>query len=190
MPLVAQGRSVIATISDQYRAGLLPRQISFLTGRKGSSIQLETMYKNFLDELSSKLTRGFFMGSPSSSYHRSIRPTIVLFPEPEAPTIAVCFPAGKLRDRLFKTFTSCLVGYAKLTLSRTISPVQEALGGSSPLVFGCGASIMLKKTPAALAALTAAETGAAILPIDITMAMMDIKTLSLLAHHVLFDSKP
>lgn len=58
---------------------------------------------------------------PSSSYHLSKRQTMVLFPAPDAPTIAVCFPAGKRRHKLSRTLTSALVGYAKLTFSRTMS---------------------------------------------------------------------
>jgi hypothetical protein len=38
-----------------------------------------------------------------SSYQRWIKATIVLFPEPEGPTIAVVFPDWNVRDTLLNT---------------------------------------------------------------------------------------
>lgn len=49
----------------------------------------------------------------STLYHLSMRPTMVLFPDPLAPTKAVVFFGGMLRSSPAKTGTFCRVGYEK-----------------------------------------------------------------------------
>ncbi|KAJ0511593.1 hypothetical protein HanIR_Chr11g0553861 [Helianthus annuus] len=44
-----------------------------------------------------------------------MRDTTVDFPEPLLPTKAIVFPAGTLKEKLFKILTSGLEGYEKST---------------------------------------------------------------------------
>lgn len=55
------------------------------------------------------------MRPPVRVYHRSTKPTIVLFPEPLAPTSAVFLFAGIDREKSFRTVMSGRVGYEKCT---------------------------------------------------------------------------
>jgi hypothetical protein len=102
----------------------------------------------------------------------------VLLPEPDSPTIAVNFPAGKSILKLLRTWKSGLVGYTKLTFSKVISSREDTTGPLKPSVRGCGASIIENKMLAASAAREAAETGADIVPIDITIVIIEVRTLS------------
>lgn len=100
------------------------------------------------------------MGSvPPSSYHRWIRATVVLFPDPLGPTIAVVLFAGMRRVKPFMTLTSCRDGYAKLMFSRTISASVKRSSSLDPVVERVGASMIVKKMDAALIALCAAVNG-------------------------------
>jgi len=51
-------------------------------------------------------TIGLATMSPSNSYHRSMRDTIVLFPDPDGPTMAVILPAGNTSDTSSRTLMS------------------------------------------------------------------------------------
>jgi len=105
---------------------------------------------------------------------------MVLFPEPEGPTIAVILPAGKVTFNPARTFMSGRVGYVKFTFSIVISSAAETSGALDPLVSRAGRSIIAKSRSAELADLAAAERGDAMVPIDMTIIMTDIKTLLLL----------
>ena len=96
-------------------------------------------------------TLSFSFQSPSRSYHLSKSPTIVLFPLPDGPTMAVVLPAGILRFTPARAFTSGRVGYVKLTLVRTMSPFAEisSSGGFLPEVEGMGRSMVVKRVVAA-----------------------------------------
>jgi hypothetical protein len=114
----------------------------------------------------------------SRSYHRSNSPTMVLLPEPDAPTIAVSLPAGKRTLRSSRIQTWGLLGYAKVTDANSISP-WAICGSLRPSVEGLGASMTAKKSAAAPAAFAMATIGAAVLPIDMTIIMTLIITLVL-----------
>ena len=98
----------------------------------------------------------------SRLYHRSSRPTMVLFPEPEAPTIAVVLPASKCMLRLSRTLTCGLLGYANVTESRLMSSRGETSGSLRPVISGFGASMTAKKSVAALEALEILIIGTAV----------------------------
>lgn len=119
------------------------------------------------------------MGPLSSSYHRSISPTIVLLPDPDGPTKAVIFPAWKRRLRLFRIFIPGLDGYAKLTLFKSISPVADTSGSFSPPLLGFGALMTVWKMAEAPAAREAAEMGAVTPRIELVINITDMRTLVL-----------
>src|SRR5271163_3184279 len=81
------------------------------TGVRGSS-GLCLSFSFFLSAFLSLMALGgsLYLFSRSRSYHRSSKPTMVLFPEPDAPTMAVIFPRSNRRLRLSKTFTCGLLG--------------------------------------------------------------------------------
>lgn len=87
---------------------------------------------------------------------------MVLFPEPEGPTMAVTLPAGMRKLRSSRTFTSGRLGYIKLTFSNTISPSIEMSGDLHVLYVVLGESMMVWKIAHASAAWEAAATGALI----------------------------
>src|SRR5437868_11424293 len=102
---------------------------------------------------------------------------MVLFPEPDGPTIAVTLPAGIIRFKLSSTLRFGRVGYMKLTFHRIMSPVADASGCFRPVVTGLGASIPLKSILAAPADRAAADIGAAMFPTPIASIMTHIRTL-------------
>lgn len=58
----------------------------------------------------------------STEYHLSMRPKMVLFPDPLAPTRAVVFFAGMFRLRPVKTAAFRRVGYEKWTSFNPMAP--------------------------------------------------------------------
>lgn len=69
---------------------------------------------------------------PVGEYHLSSSPTMVLFPEPLAPTSAVVLFAGMDKSRPWRTSTVGLEGYAKRTSRISMFPRHSA--GLRPLV--------------------------------------------------------
>jgi hypothetical protein len=69
------------------------------------------------------------------------------------------------------------MGYVKFTLVKRMAPVAVTSGSFKPPMLRGGRSIMRKRMPAAADALAAAERGPAMLPMDMTIIMTDIKTL-------------
>jgi hypothetical protein len=104
---------------------------------------------------------------------------MVLLPLPEAPTIAVCFPFLNFKFRLSNTFTSGLVGYTKFTFSSMISSREDTAGDLIPCVGVDGASIIEKNIPADVAACAAPVIGEAMLDMDITIVIIEVKTLKM-----------
>lgn len=110
----------------------------------------------------SQLTFRFLVSIPSSnilpvaeSYQRSRSPTIVLFPEPLAPTSAVVFPSGALKVKPFRTYASGRDEYANRRSCSSIAPAHWS--GFRPSVdresIADSLSIMRKSSSAAAAAL-------------------------------------
>src|SRR5271154_4289938 len=119
------------------------------------------------------------MSTPSSriwpswgSYHRSIKPTMVDFPEPLAPTMAVVFLASKSTVTSFRTFREGLAGYAKETLQRAIWPATAF--GVLPLwlsgsMFGWRAMISNMLLAAAAAFVNSPSDGAIIVIAEVAI---------------------
>jgi hypothetical protein len=55
---------------------------------------------------------------------------MVLFPDPDGPTIAVVFPISNLALKSFKIFYSGLDGYTNVTFLNSIDPFKSIISAS------------------------------------------------------------
>jgi hypothetical protein len=89
---------------------------------------------------------------------------IVLFPEPEAPTMAVVLPSSNVAVNPSSTFYSGRVGYLKVTLLNSMCPLTSPTGydfGSSRRIFGTLSIISNAAFPATLPSVRAFIFGVA-----------------------------
>jgi hypothetical protein len=113
---------------------------------------------------------------PSKSYHRCIRETIVDFPDPDGPTMAVTFPAANRAENPSRICTFGLLGYENATLLNEMSRSAETSGSLKPDVSGTSESIVLNNSVAAVAAFPMATIGLPSLAMFVTAIMTENST--------------